>query len=83
MASTSRKANPLAKTKVKFRVSFTRKVLSKPEPGKEAELPEQQTFFCVDKASLIRTCQLLLWDNTLQSLYVDDHEGEVLSSLVR
>jgi len=64
------------KTRVKFRVAFTREV-------PVGTIPEQETFFCVDRASLLRLVPLLLWDTDVNSVYVDDHEGEVLADLVR
>jgi hypothetical protein len=72
----------LAKTKVKWRVSFTR-AAGNPTPGMPAPLEEQTTFFCVDRASVIRLTQILMWDITVTSMYVDEHDAEVLSSLVR
>lgn len=73
---------PPAKVAVKFRVSFVREP-PKVEPGKEAILPEQTTFFTVDRASLLRLVPLLLWDTTVTSVYVDDFEGTVVEEKVR
>jgi hypothetical protein len=66
----------LPKIRVKFRVTVIR---DKPPEG----LDEQQTFFVVDRATLLRYVPLLLWDTTVTSLYVDDVDQEVLKELVR
>lgn len=62
------------KISVKFRVSYTRDIDG---------TSDQSTFFTVDRATLHRLVPLLLWDTTVDSIYIDDFKGEVVSDLVR
>lgn len=76
------KPQPVPKVRVKFHVAYTRK-LPPPSVGAEAQLPEQEFFFVVDRASLIRYVQVLLWDTTVESLYVDEVDQDVVADRVK
>ncbi len=70
------------KLKAKHRVAFTRRV-PPPEPGKAQVLPEQETFFCTNRQAMKRHVAALLSDYNIDSVYVDDFNGEVLTDKVR
>lgn len=73
------------KIPVRFRVSYVRKAPANDagKPGDPVELPVQEFFFCVDRASMIRYASLLLWDQSVDSLYVDEFTGAVVADKVK